>query len=88
MLELPAARREVRSAQLVQTLRTPVARDDDQVAGIAASVAAATCDPSAPRDLTVLTCAADVALYDGKRAPAHSSGRRRARWPQKSSASA
>ncbi|MFE5919073.1 diguanylate cyclase domain-containing protein [Streptomyces sp. NPDC056468] len=68
VLELPAARREVRPAQLVQTLRTPVARDDDQVADIAASIGAAACDPSAPRDLIVLTRAADVALYVGKRA--------------------
>ncbi|MEU1669400.1 GGDEF domain-containing protein [Streptomyces sparsogenes] len=66
VLELPAARREVRLAQLVQMLRVPVTLDDGQVVDVAASVGAATCDIVGTRDLSALQRAADAALYDGK----------------------
>ncbi|WOT40754.1 hypothetical protein [Streptomyces coeruleorubidus] len=66
VLELPAGRREVRLAQLVRMLRTPVTLDDGQVVDIAASVGAATCDIVGTRDLAALQRAADAALYDGK----------------------
>ncbi|MFF7975860.1 diguanylate cyclase [Streptomyces sp. NPDC007905] len=66
VLELPAARREVRLAQLVRMLRTPVTLDDGQVVNVAASVGAATCDIVGTRDLSMLQRAADAALYDGK----------------------
>ncbi|MDQ1051925.1 GGDEF domain-containing protein [Streptomyces sp. V4I2] len=66
VLELPAARREVRLAQLVRMLRTPVTLDDGQVVDVAASVGAATCDIVGTRDLSALQRAADAALYEGK----------------------
>jgi GGDEF domain-containing protein len=66
VLELPAARRKVRLAQLVQMLRTPVTLDDGQVVDVAASVGAATCDIVGTRDLSALQRAADAAMYAGK----------------------
>ncbi|MBC2908210.1 GGDEF domain-containing protein [Streptomyces cupreus] len=66
VLEMPAARREVRLAQLVQMLRVPVTLDDGQVVDVAASVGAAACDIVGTRDLSVLQRAADAALYEGK----------------------
>lgn len=66
VLELPVGRREVRLAQLVRILRTPVTLDDGQVVNVAASVGAATCDVIGTRDLSALQRAADAALYDGK----------------------
>lgn len=66
VLELPAARCEVRLAQLVQMLRTPVTLDDGQVVDVAASVGAATSDNMGLRDLSALQRAADAALYEGK----------------------
>jgi diguanylate cyclase (GGDEF)-like protein len=66
VLELPAARREQRLAQLVRMLHTPVALDDGRTVGVAASVGAATPDTIGSTDLSVLQRAADAALYDGK----------------------
>jgi diguanylate cyclase (GGDEF)-like protein len=66
VLELPAGRCEVRLAQLVRMLRTPVTLDDGQVVDVAASVGAATCDVIGTRDLSALQRAADAALYEGK----------------------
>ncbi|MEV6383122.1 GGDEF domain-containing protein [Streptomyces sp. NPDC051773] len=66
VLELPAARREQRLAQLVRMLHTPVVLDDGRTVDVAASVGAATPDAIGTRDLTVLQRAADAALYDGK----------------------
>ncbi|OUC75312.1 hypothetical protein CA983_44560 [Streptomyces swartbergensis] len=66
VLELPAGRREVRLAQLVRMLRTPVTLDAGQVVNVAASVGAATCDIVGTRDLSTVQRAADAALYEGK----------------------
>lgn len=66
VMELPAGRCEVRLAQLVRMLHTPVTLDDGQVVNVAASVGAATCDVIGTRDLSALQRAADAALYDGK----------------------
>jgi diguanylate cyclase (GGDEF)-like protein len=66
VLELPAARREQRLAQLVRMLHTPVVLDDGRTVDVAASVGAASPDAVGSRDLTVLHRAADAALYDGK----------------------
>ncbi|MER5719660.1 GGDEF domain-containing protein [Streptomyces sp. NPDC002132] len=66
VLELPAARREVRLEQLMRMLRTPVTLDDGQVVNVAASVGAATCDIVGTRDLSTVQRAADAALYEGK----------------------
>ncbi|MER8233155.1 GGDEF domain-containing protein [Streptomyces sp. NPDC094049] len=66
VLELPAARREQRLAQLVRMLHTSVVLDDGRVVDVAASVGAAAPDTIGVRDLTGLQRAADAALYDGK----------------------
>ncbi|MEU2179852.1 GGDEF domain-containing protein [Streptomyces thermolilacinus] len=66
VLEMPAARREQRLAQLVRMLHTPVTLDDGRTVDVAASVGAATPDVIGVRDLTSLQRAADAALYDGK----------------------
>ncbi|CAL9672981.1 hypothetical protein SUDANB15_07545 (plasmid) [Streptomyces sp. enrichment culture] len=65
-LDLPAARREQRLAQLVRMLHTPVVLDDGRVVDVAASVGAATPHTVGSRDLSVLQRAADAALYKGK----------------------
>ncbi|MER5995856.1 GGDEF domain-containing protein [Streptomyces viridosporus] len=65
-LDLPAARRAQRLAQLVRMLHTPVVLDDGRAVDVAASVGAATPDTIGTRDLSVLQRAADAALYDGK----------------------
>ncbi|TVL88462.1 GGDEF domain-containing protein [Streptomyces sp. SAJ15] len=66
VLELPRRCREVRLAQLVRILCTPVILEDGQAVEVAASVGAATPDVMGTRDLTLLQRAADAALYDGK----------------------
>ncbi|MEU4352364.1 hypothetical protein [Streptomyces sp. NPDC023838] len=66
MLHLPRGRREVRLAQLVRTLRIPVALDDSQAVDVAAPAGAAALDVIGTRDLSVAQRAADAALYDGK----------------------
>ncbi|MCL7429772.1 GGDEF domain-containing protein [Streptomyces sp. YS415] len=66
VLELPAARREQRLAQLVRMLHTPVVLEDGRTVDVAASVGAASPDVIGARDLTRLQRAADAALYDGK----------------------
>ncbi|WP_333741179.1 GGDEF domain-containing protein [Streptomyces sp. IBSBF 2806] len=92
VLELTAARREQRLAQLVRMLHTPVVLDDGRTVDVAASVGAATPDILGTRDLTVLQRAADAALYDAKHSgrasfasPAHTTvpsiNRRRAGRP-------
>ncbi|MGV4890718.1 hypothetical protein ACSR0Z_29860 (plasmid) [Streptomyces viridosporus] len=65
-MDLPAARRAQRLAQLVRMLHTPVVLDDGRTIDVAASVGAATPDTIGTRDLSVLQRAADAALYDGK----------------------
>ncbi|MDT6988240.1 GGDEF domain-containing protein [Streptomyces lusitanus] len=66
VLELPAARREQRLAQLMRMLHTPVTLDDGRTVDVAASVGAATPHTTGVRDLAALQRAADAALYDGK----------------------
>jgi diguanylate cyclase (GGDEF)-like protein len=66
VLPLPRGHREVRLAQLMRMLRTPVTLDDGRTVEVAASVGAATPDIVGTRDLSVLQRAADAALYDGK----------------------
>ncbi|WP_410540519.1 GGDEF domain-containing protein [Streptomyces sp. KL2] len=66
VLPLPRDRREVRLAQLVRMLHTPVTLDDGRTVDVAASVGAAAPDTAGTRDLTRLQRAADAALYDGK----------------------
>ncbi|GGO98674.1 GGDEF domain-containing protein [Wenjunlia tyrosinilytica] len=66
LLPLPRDRREVRLAQLVRMLHTPVALDNGQAVAVAASVGAAAPDVLGTRDLAQLQRAADAALYDGK----------------------
>ncbi|MBT2413769.1 GGDEF domain-containing protein [Streptomyces sp. ISL-12] len=66
VLKLPAARREIRLAQLVQRLRTPVTLDDGQAVDVTASVGTATGDVIGTRDLSALQRASDAALYEGK----------------------
>jgi hypothetical protein len=58
---MPAARREVRLAQLAQMLRVAVTLDDGQAVDVAASVVAVTCDIVGTRDLSALQRAADAA---------------------------
>jgi predicted signal transduction protein with EAL and GGDEF domain len=65
VLRLPRNRREVRLAQLVRMLRTPVVLHDYQAVNVAASVGAAALDVIGTRDLSV-SQRADAALYDGK----------------------
>ncbi|MGW0607785.1 GGDEF domain-containing protein [Streptomyces sp. NPDC002640] len=66
VVRLDPARREVRLAQLVRMLHTPVVLEDGRSIDVAASVGAATPDVAGSRDLAVLQRAADAALYDGK----------------------
>ncbi|MGK5500479.1 GGDEF domain-containing protein [Streptomyces sp. URMC 125] len=66
LLPLPHARREVRLAQLMRMLHTPVILDGGRTVDVAASVGAAAPDTAGTRDLTRLQRAADAALYDGK----------------------
>jgi diguanylate cyclase (GGDEF)-like protein len=66
VLPMPSGRREVRLAQLVRMLHTPVVLEDGRTVDVAASVGAATPDAVGSRDLAVLQRAADAALYDGK----------------------
>ncbi|MEU2608887.1 GGDEF domain-containing protein [Streptomyces albus] len=66
VLELPAAHREQRLAQLVRMLHTPVVLEDGRTVEVAASVGAAAPGTAGSRDLAVLQRAADTALYDGK----------------------
>ncbi|MFD8251287.1 GGDEF domain-containing protein [Streptomyces werraensis] len=66
VLELPAARREQRLAQLMRMLHTPVTLDDGRTVDVAASVGAATPHTTGVRDLAALQRAADAALYEGK----------------------
>jgi diguanylate cyclase (GGDEF)-like protein len=66
VVHLDPNRREVRLAQLVRMLHTPVVLEDGRRIDVAASVGAATPDAVRSRDLGVLQRAADAALYDGK----------------------
>ncbi|MEU1600454.1 GGDEF domain-containing protein [Streptomyces sp. NPDC005708] len=66
VLELSPIHREVRLAQLVRMLHTPVTLYDGRVIDVAASVGAAAPDRVGTHELTQLQRAADTALYAGK----------------------
>ncbi|ASQ99893.1 hypothetical protein CGL27_02805 [Streptomyces sp. 11-1-2] len=63
---MPRGRRDVRLAQLVRMLHTPVALEDGLAVDVSASVGAAAPDATGLRDPPPLQRAADAALYDGK----------------------
>ncbi|GAA3372388.1 GGDEF domain-containing protein [Streptomyces antimycoticus] len=66
VLPLPRGRRDVRLAQLMRMLHTPVTLEDGLAVDVAASAGAATPETIGTRDLRLLQRAADAALYDGK----------------------
>ncbi|MGW7750763.1 hypothetical protein ACWGK6_04195 [Streptomyces violaceusniger] len=66
MLPLPRGRRDVRLAQLVRMLHTPVALEDGLAVDVSASVGAAAPDATGLRDPPPLQRAVDAALYGGK----------------------